>query len=120
MTGIDCRTYKGTAGAGGRIPLATRASVLALSAQGSSVFWVRPNAKGPLGAIPSATPAPGDNATADGWIRVSAADSPPNAGANDTPFPAGQEILSLEIWCEADGYLVVLAGRAFPRLSRIV
>jgi hypothetical protein len=121
MTGLDCRTYKGSAGAGNRIVLATRASVMALCAQGTAIFWVRPNAKGQvLGGIPVATPAPGANATADGWIRVSATDPPPNAGANDVPFPPGQEITSLDIWCEADGYLVVLAGRAFPRLSRIV
>ena len=118
MTGIDCKTYNGSAGAGGRITLARLASALALSAHGTAVFWVRPNVSGgALGAVPAATPAPAAQATADGWLRVAGAESPPNGGANNVPLPPGQEIRSLDVWCEADGYTPSssLRGASSPR-----
>lgn len=118
-TGLDCKTYKGATGAGGRITLARAASSLGLSAQGTSIFWVKPNPVGAaLAAVPAATPDPAANAAADGWIRVSATDAPPNGGANNTPLPSGQTILSLDVWCEAAGYLVVLASEGLPLVSK--
>jgi hypothetical protein len=120
-TGLDCKVYKGAAGAGGRITLARPTSVLGLSALGTAIFFVFPNAKGSkLPAIPVATPDPANNTTADGWIRVDAAGSPPNGGSNSIPLPPGQEITSLDVWCEAAGYLNVLASEAQPIVSRSV
>lgn len=120
-TGLDCKTYKGGTGAGGRINLARPSSVLSLSAQGTSIFWVKPNPVGTsVGGNPGSTPDPSANTVAEGWLRVAAAESPPNGGANNIPLPDGQKIVSLDVWCEAAGYLIVLASEGLPAVARSV
>ena len=74
-TGLDCKVYKGAAGAGGRITLARPASVLALSALGTAIFFVFPNAK----------------AVAEAQLRSSPAYVPtPTLGSDSTPAPGVQ------------------------------
>lgn len=121
MTGLDCKTYKGGAGAGGRITLARPASVLALQALGTAIFFVFPNSKGAkLPVIPVATPDPAAQAVADGWIRVDASAGAPSGGSNSIPLPSGEEVTSLDVWCEAAGYLIVMAAEGLPAASRRV
>jgi hypothetical protein len=119
-TGIDFRTYKGAAGNGGVIQLTRPCNSLALSAQGTSVFWVRPRSSGDgLGAVtaPVATPDPAAQANA-AWIRVSAAEGAPSAkaggavGVGAFAFPVGLQPSALEVWCDTDGaspYLAIIA-----------